>query len=270
MEGKKIPSCGNVPAAIDLYDKGGIATYSSHTFCITWYFVEAMWYIISFGITHALVAMRVMAIWGRPRWIVFLVSSFWLLYFCSTFGILFASLITKANTVHFEPLLRVCYLSIAPFLWSCWVPPLLLEIVLFTLSCIQALRAGKFTARTPIIHVLFRDGALHFVVILACSIFNIITWLVAPPTLVALAKYFGLAMVNVMISRLVLNLRSCQAQSRSHHFVATPGGGLQVHVSIEEVELDGAIWKSQDNDYELDAETGSRTRISPSQPIHQF
>ncbi|ELU42046.1 hypothetical protein AG1IA_03929 [Rhizoctonia solani AG-1 IA] len=77
-------------------------------------------------------------------------------------------------------------------------------------------------------------------------------------------------MVNVMISRLVLNLRSCQAQSRSHHFVATPGGGLQVHVSIEEVELDGAIWKSQDNDYELDAETGSRTRISPSQPIHQF
>ncbi|CAE6354585.1 unnamed protein product [Rhizoctonia solani] len=256
--------------AIDLYDKGGIATYSSHTFCITWYFAEAMWYIVSFGITHVLVAMRVMAIWGRPRWIVFLLSSLWLAYFCSTLGILLASLITKAHTVHFEPLLRVCYLNIAPFLWSCWIPPLLLEIVLFTLSCIQALRAGKFTPRTPIIHVLFRDGALHFVVILACSIFNMITWLVAPPTLVALAKYFSLAMANVMISRLVLNLRSCQAESRSHHFVATPGGGIQVHVSVDEVELGGATWSSKDHDRELYADIGSGAGVSPSQSSIQF
>ncbi|CAE7149568.1 unnamed protein product [Rhizoctonia solani] len=174
--------------AIDIYDKGGISTYMSHTFCLTWYFMEAMWYITSFGIVHALVAMRVMAIWGRPRWIVLLLSGLWLAYFCTSLGILFASLFTKAHTVHFEPLLKVCYLTIAPFLWGCWVPPLLLEIVLFGLSCVQAFQAGKFTARTPIIRVLFRDGALHFTVILACSVFNMITWIVAPPTLIALAK----------------------------------------------------------------------------------
>ncbi|CAE6417618.1 unnamed protein product [Rhizoctonia solani] len=98
--------------AIDLYDKAGIATYASHRFCVTWYFTEAMWYIVSFGMVHALV----MAIWGRPRWIVFLLSSLWLAYFCTTLGILLASLLTKAHTVHFEPLLKVCYLTIAPFL----------------------------------------------------------------------------------------------------------------------------------------------------------
>ncbi|CAE6441278.1 unnamed protein product [Rhizoctonia solani] len=259
--------------AIDLYDKGGIATYASHRFCITWYFTEAMWYITSFGIIHALVAMRasfkpiVMAIWGRPRWIVFLLSSLWLTYFCTSLGILLASLFTKAYTVHFEPLLKVCYLRIAPFLWSCWVPPLLLEITLFSLSCIQAFQAGKFTARTPIIHVLFRDGALHFVVILACSIFNMITWIAAPPNLVALAKYFGLAMVNVMISRMVINLRSCQAQSSAHHFVATPGGRLQIHVSTDEVELSGIILNSKIHDQELETQAGTRGGLSPARSV---
>ncbi|CAE6524603.1 unnamed protein product [Rhizoctonia solani] len=279
--------------AIDLYDKAGIATYASHRFCVTWYFTEAMWYIVSFGMTHALVAMRassihilrmlckytncmrcqVMAIWGRPRWIVFLLSSLWLAYFCTTLGILLASLFTKArkqclnfyqnhttqfarkrsDTVHFEPLLKVCYLTIAPFLWTCWVPPLLLEIVLFSLSCIQAFQAGKFTARTPIIHVLFRD---------ACSVFNMITWIVAPPNLVALAKYFSLGMVNVMISRMVLNLRSCQAQSRAHHFIATPGGGLQMQISADEVELSGVTLSSKVHGQELEA--GTPTGLSPS------
>ncbi|KAJ1306087.1 hypothetical protein OPQ81_010799 [Rhizoctonia solani] len=250
--------------AIDLYDKGGIATYSSHTFCVTWYFTEAMWYIISFGITHALVAMRVMAIWGRVRWIVLLLSCLWLMYFCTTFGILFASLFTKAHTVHFEPLLKICNVTIAPFLWSCWVPPVILEIVLFTLSCIQAFRSGRFTSRTPIVQVLFRDGSLHFIVIIACSIFNMITWIAAPPTFAALAKYFSIAVVNVMISRLVLNLRSCQAESRSHHFVVTPGGGLQVHASLDGVELGSATWKSKDYGQELDAEAGSRAGTSPA------
>ncbi|CAE6475269.1 unnamed protein product [Rhizoctonia solani] len=254
--------------AIDLYDKGGIATYSSHTFCVTCYAGKSR--VIVFDRHADYMHHQVMAIWGRPRWIVVLLCSLWLAYFCTTLGILLASLFTKAHTVHFEPLLKVCYLTIAPFLWGCWVPPLILEIVLFGLLCVQAFQAGKFTARMPIIHVLFRDGALHFAVIFACSVFNMITWIVAPPTLVALAKYFGIAMVNVMISRLVLNLRSCRADSRTQHFVITPGGGIQVHISVDEVELGGATWKSKDRDQELDAEAASRAGASPSRSVFNF
>ncbi|KAG8741324.1 hypothetical protein FRC10_002986 [Ceratobasidium sp. 414] len=174
-----------------LYDKGGISSYTSHRFCITWYYTEAVWYVCSFGITHALVAMR----------------------------IVFDAMTSRSHTVHYEPLLKLCYVSVAPFLWACWVPPLILEAVLFTLSCVQAVRAGRYAARTPILFVLFRD---------VCSIFNMVTWIVAPPTLVALAKYFCLAIVNVMISRLVLNLRSCQKEPLV--------SSVQVHVA-EEVEM---------------------------------
>ncbi|KAG9090282.1 hypothetical protein FRC06_001135 [Ceratobasidium sp. 370] len=55
-----------------------------------------------------------------------------------------------------------------------------------------------------------------------------VTWIVAPPSLVALAKYFGLAIVNAMISRLVLNLRSCQKNPNVF--------GVQAQV-VEEVEM---------------------------------
>lgn len=222
--------------SIDLYDKGGISSYTSKEFCVNWYLVEATWYVIAFGITHALVAMRVAAIWGRPRWIVILLVTLWVVYFSTTTTILLISIIRGANTVHFEPLLKLCYLSITSFLWACWVPPLLLETVLFVLSCIQAFRAGRYATRTPIIYVLFRDGALHFTVIVFCSIFNMVTWIVAPPTLVALAKYFGLAIVNTMISRLVLNLRSCQNDSSTVR-------RKPIAIHVEELEMDGTLSK---------------------------
>ncbi|KAG8686428.1 hypothetical protein FRC09_014137, partial [Ceratobasidium sp. 395] len=82
--------------AIDLYDKGGISSFTSERFCIVWYYTEAVWYLCSFGITHALVAMRVAAIWGRPRWIVVLLISLWLGYFSITSTILFNAMTSKA------------------------------------------------------------------------------------------------------------------------------------------------------------------------------
>ena len=71
-------------------------------------------------------------------------------------------------------------------------------------------------------------------------------------------------MVNVMISRMALNLRSCQAQSGAHHFVATPGGGLQIHVSADEVELSGVTLSSKFHQQELESQTGPRGGFSPS------
>ncbi|QRW12631.1 hypothetical protein RhiLY_11630 [Ceratobasidium sp. AG-Ba] len=173
---------------IDIYDKGGISSYTSHAFCITWHFTEAVWYVCAFGIIHALVAMRVIAIWGRPRWIVILLGSLWLIYFATTSTIVFKAATSKSYTIHYEPLLKLCYLEVAPFLWTCWIPPLTLEAVLFALSCVQAFRAGEYARGTPIFYVLFRDGALHFMVIFVCSVFNMLVWAVAPPSLVALAK----------------------------------------------------------------------------------
>ncbi|KAG8701881.1 hypothetical protein FRC09_005078 [Ceratobasidium sp. 395] len=220
--------------AIDMYDKGGVVSHISDRFCFAWYFIEGTWYVTSFGIIHALVAMRVAALWGRTRKIVIFLTTLWVCYFSATTTIVFTSLISRADTIRFEPTLRLCFLSITPWLWTCWIPPLTLEATLFTLSCVQALKSRVYTSRTPLLRILLRDGTFHFLVIVCCSLFNMITWMVAPPTLVKGTLGFGLGVANAMIARLVLNLRSCQ---RGSPLPAPPSA--QYHV--EEVEMTSGI-----------------------------
>ncbi|QRV98362.1 dephospho-CoA kinase [Ceratobasidium sp. AG-Ba] len=216
--------------AIDMYDKGGTASRISDRFCFSWYFVEGTWYVTSFGIIHTLVAMRVAALWGRTRWVVVLLGSLWVAYFSATSSIVFSALVSRADTIKFEPTLRLCYLSIILSSWACWIPPLTLETVLFTLSCIQAFRTGRYNTKTPLFRVLVRDGVFHFLVIVCCSLFNMITWMVAPPTLVKGTLGFGLAIANAMISRMIINLRSCRDTSS----IPAPPSGQHY---VEEVEL---------------------------------
>ncbi|KAG9124781.1 hypothetical protein FRC07_010256 [Ceratobasidium sp. 392] len=218
--------------AIDMYDKGGIATHISDRFCLVWYFTEGTWYATSLGIIHALVAMRVAALWGRTRRIVIFLTLLWVTYFSATTTIVFSALVSRVHTIRFDPTFRLCFLSIAPYLWTCWIPPLILELTLFVMSCIQALKSRVYTTRTPLLRILIRDGTVHFLVIVCCSLFNMITWMVAPPTLVKGTLGFGLAVANAMIARLVINLRSCQ---RGSPLPAPPSA--QYHV--EDVELSG-------------------------------
>ncbi|KAG9094861.1 hypothetical protein FRC06_010416, partial [Ceratobasidium sp. 370] len=206
--------------AIDMYDKGGTVSHISDSFCLSWYFVEGTWYVTSFGIIHALVAMRIV--------FTALISRVGEPFDFVRINQTHAS--KPLDTIQFEPTLRLCFLSITPYLWACWVPPLTLEAILFTLSCMQAFKVGRYTSRTPLLRILIRDGAFHFLVIVCCSLFNMITWMVAPPTLVKGTLGFGLAVANAMISRLVLNLRSCQSGSP---LPAPPS--VQYHV--EEVEM---------------------------------
>ncbi|EUC62439.1 transmembrane protein, putative, partial [Rhizoctonia solani AG-3 Rhs1AP] len=76
----------------------------------------------------------------------------------------------------------------------------------------HAIEHSRKKMNTPVLYVLYRDGIVYFLVICCCSIFNMMVWLLAPPTLVALSKYFVLAIIPTMGSRLVLNLRSSRRE----------------------------------------------------------
>ncbi|CAE6457532.1 unnamed protein product [Rhizoctonia solani] len=51
------------------------------------------------------------------------------------------------------------------------------------------------------------SGFQYYIVIILCSLFPLLVWTSAPSTLNAMPKYAGMAIVNVMGFRLVLNLR---------------------------------------------------------------
>jgi hypothetical protein len=62
-----------------------------------------------------------------------------------------------------------------------------------------------------------------------------ITWIVGSPMLVKGTLGFSTAIVNVMISRLVLNLRSFQRSSHTHK--PTRRRAQSLHIHVEEVEM---------------------------------
>ncbi|CAE6354544.1 unnamed protein product [Rhizoctonia solani] len=196
---------------VDIYDKGGLTHYIPNSFCLGWYYGETAWNLCAFALIHGLVALRVRAIWGRPRWLSATLSVLFAVYFVTTAVIAYKYQIEFGYTVAYNQLFHVCFAQISPHIWACWLPALVFESFLFILTLIKAIEHSRKKINTPVLYVLYRDGIVYFIVICCCSIFNMMVWLLAPPTLVALSKYFVLSIVPAMGSRLVLNLRSSRS-----------------------------------------------------------
>ncbi|KDN40740.1 hypothetical protein RSAG8_07915, partial [Rhizoctonia solani AG-8 WAC10335] len=193
--------------AIDLYDKGGLASHLSTRFCQVWFVVEGYLNVLSFAAVHALVAMRVNAVWGRRKWVTILLWTSGTLYIVGTLSIISPGLFQVLDQVTPNPIFNVCFGTITSYFWTVWIPPILFEVIIFSLTIIKAIEHRDKNVKTPVAYILYRDGFLYFLIIMMCSIFPLIVWLVGPPTLVAMPKYFTQAVVNVMSFRLVLNLR---------------------------------------------------------------
>ncbi|QRV98046.1 dephospho-CoA kinase [Ceratobasidium sp. AG-Ba] len=197
---------------VDVVDKGGLTSFLPRSFCVNWYFAEAAWNLVAFGMIHALVALRVRAIWGRPRWLTITLVILFVVYFVATAVIAFKFQADYADTVQYNKIFGICFARVSPYIWTCWLPALVFEFFVFILTVIKAFEHSRHKVNTPVVFVLYRDGIMYFVIICCCSMFNMLVWLLAPPTLVALSKYFVLCVVPTMGARLVLNLRGSRRE----------------------------------------------------------
>ncbi|CAE7176206.1 unnamed protein product [Rhizoctonia solani] len=222
---------------IDLYDKGGLASHLSTRFCQAWFVIEGYLNVLSFAAVHALVAMRVNAVWGRRKWVSVLLWTSGILYIVGTFSIispgLFQVLVIKVTP---NPIFNVCFGTITSYFWTVWIPPIFFEVIIFSLTIIKAIEHRHKNVKTPVAYTLYRDGFLYFVVIMMCSIFPLIVWLAGPPTLVAMPKYFTQAIVNVMGFRLVLNLRGL----RGDRVMPSSGGVISDDMNMELSDIKGS------------------------------
>ncbi|KAG9123705.1 hypothetical protein FRC07_014220 [Ceratobasidium sp. 392] len=221
-----------VVLGIDLYDKGGLASRLTKTFCQRWFVIEGYINVLSFAAVHALVAMRVNAVWGRRKWVAMLLWASGSMYLVGTLAIISPGLFQVLDQVEPNPILNVCFGTITSYFWTVWIPPITFEVVIFTLTVIKAVEHRHRNVKTPVAYTLYRDGFLYFIVISLCSIFPLIVWLAGPPTLVAMPKYFTMAVVNVMGFRLVLNLRGL----RGDRVMASSGGVTTDDMELNEVK----------------------------------
>lgn len=221
---------------IDLYDKGGLASHLSVDFCQKWFVIEGYLNVFSFAAVHALVAMRVNAVWGRRKWVTILLWVTGGLYMVGTLAIISPGLFQVLDQVAPNPIFNVCFGTITTYFWTVWIPPILFELVIFSLTIIKAIEHRHRNVKTPVAYTLYRDGFLYFIVIMMCSIFPLIVWLAGPSTLVAMPKYFTQAIVNVMGFRLVLNLRGL----RGDRIMASSGGGTTDDMHLELSDIKGS------------------------------
>ncbi|KAG8936849.1 hypothetical protein FRC02_010711 [Tulasnella sp. 418] len=232
--------------AINMYDKGGGAQYISDTLYV------AISRIPSSNanhmpqlLTHALVALRVSALWGKNYVLKIIISVLFVLYLIATLVV--ATFVGKQSSpsFHFDKTMHMCIGEISEEAFWTWVPALLFESVLFALTIVKAIHYRRSSFSMHVAQTLYRDGIIYFIVIALCTIFNVIAWTVLPSSFVGLAKYSTFSLVNMTGSRMIINLRSLNkvedddshSQNVSGHEMgdfnsgkrARLGGGVQVY-----------------------------------------
>ncbi|KAG9114448.1 hypothetical protein FRC07_007647, partial [Ceratobasidium sp. 392] len=150
--------------AVDIYDKGGLTPNLSPDFCRIWVVIEGYLNLLLLAAIHILMVMRVHALWGNQRKLRYALTIAYILYFTSSFGILTAGLLETARTIQFERLLvHACWTTIPRYLWSVWIPALILECIIFALTAIRAWQYSNDGMQIPIVHALYRDGFQYFI-----------------------------------------------------------------------------------------------------------
>ncbi|KAL5526524.1 hypothetical protein ACEPAF_8248 [Sanghuangporus sanghuang] len=217
--------------AVDIYDRLGLASSPSHHAYLTF---------ISFMSLHGLVAMRIHALFGGGKRMKLLLWSSWVVYVILTMILLGIALWHGQATLTVEPYFNTCYEEISSMLWTVWLPSLLLESLLFTLTTLKAIREAKNNVYHPITSILYRDGILYFLTFSMSTLFCMFVWMVGSNESVGLAKYWATAVVNVAGSRLVLSLK---ANARAFQ---TSRSRTRVTVGQSSSFLIGSMWTFND------------------------
>ncbi|KAH9829822.1 uncharacterized protein C8Q71DRAFT_862931 [Rhodofomes roseus] len=196
--------------AVDVYETMGLTSdRSAIMLCKVWTTVQSYVTIASFMSIHAIVAWRLYALHGGQAWIRRLLWIAAVLYVSSSTVVITVALVPIVADL--KPFHHECVSSIPSYLWVAWLPSVFFETLLFGLTVVAMLRQEKRRSFSTLSLLLYRDGMLYFVAVTVCSLFSLLVWALAPPSLIGLARYFALAMVNIAGSRLVLNLKGFKA-----------------------------------------------------------
>jgi len=89
-----------------------------------------------------------------------------------------------------------------------WVSPVVTDGVMFLLTLNRSREFLKKSGTAPTLYIFVRDGTIYFLIICIANLLNILIYFLAEVDLKPIGASFSQLATSVMISRLVLNLRS--------------------------------------------------------------
>ncbi|PVF97970.1 hypothetical protein CPB86DRAFT_705994 [Serendipita vermifera] len=156
-----------------------------------------------------LLMRRVGPLYGNRPLIVYGLHVLFLLSYLATIGISSNSIINAIPNTKFQPLVNVCVTMKVRPTPAIFLGPLVLETVVFGLTAYKALQAAKSTPKmAPLLHVFFRDGIIHYMVMLCVRVFCIFINFALPIQFFYLGIYLLWGVVATMTTRLFINLRA--------------------------------------------------------------
>ncbi|KAF9040757.1 hypothetical protein BJ165DRAFT_1596203 [Panaeolus papilionaceus] len=179
------------------------------------------------AVCELIMILRVYALYERSNVLLALLLVLW------TLQLVFSMVgVFTGQPVPLPPSVTGCILTSRSLWFSfLWSTPLVTDFIIFFLTIWRTRRyiRGTNLKSLPTIHVLVRDGALYFFAIFSANLMNTLIYFAVPQEdLKAIGATFSKLITSVMISRLVLNLRSLSSEAQDQDTIVTALGTFHV------------------------------------------
>jgi len=180
------------------------------------------------AICELVMILRVYALWGRCPIILTVLLLLWI-----TQVVVSAVGLSTGFAVPLLPGSVGCIFSGSTTLFAAlWVAPLISGSVMFVLTLLKTWHYMAHSSNTRTIQVFLRDGIMYYLVVFMANLMNTFIYFLAVQDIKSIGASFSQVITSVMVSRLVLNLRSAGRVTcnRPTKFMSKTIGNLGEHV----------------------------------------
>jgi len=176
--------------------------------CYTWNLFSNWSIPVVMMIVEALLAMRVMALYFNNRWVVLFLWLWWLCAAAAMLAMMGVSLVGTIAVASPAPPTLGCQIqgSVSDY-WALWVPSLVFETTVASLTLARAISYRTMITDIPIMRVLVRDGFLYFFVIMVLMLVNLVICLTTSSLYYSWFPQISISIASALAVRLFLNLR---------------------------------------------------------------
>lgn len=195
----------------------GLLAHNSQEFCQRFVIFTTCFMFISTESIHILVLMRAWAIWGTRKHVTKILAWSYVGYILMLLAGSASNLNAKNHQFSFLDVIHVCVTIMPKHVWLVYVGSIILDTALFVLT-MRSLRrySREFQQLYPssLLHVLFRDAIIFFIVSTFSNAFTIASWIAfGHNPKYFLGKGFATPLLSVAGQRLVLNLRGLKTRT---------------------------------------------------------
>ncbi|KAH7921186.1 hypothetical protein BV22DRAFT_1038948 [Leucogyrophana mollusca] len=240
----------------------GLLSHGSQMWCHRFNIFTTLYMLIATESIHILVLMRAWAIWGCTRRVAAWLISIYVTYLFLQLGMTIFGTGSK-NFQMFQYLedIGVCVGVMPQYVWVIFLASFVLDTTVFALTMRSLHKYSRICRRlypSQLLHRLFKDALIFFLVSTFNNFFIIILWTVyAKRPQYFLAVTFSLPLLSMAGQRLVLNLRGLQARSYTTGELSREVDrqilAFEQGAGANDLYAPPVLWREEDPDDELEA-----------------